>query len=110
MEVAGVGEGAARAGEVPADPARCADPVPYLAALAERLRAEGWQEELVRQPGREPYLRVVNPVAVVLNEEITAAPTVPGLWWYWWSWGQRIGCVDNVDLVMDWITAVLGVG
>jgi hypothetical protein len=84
------------------------EPVPYLRALAVRLRAGGWREELVLPAGSRPYVRVINPVLVVLNDEITAAPTAPGLWWFWWSWGDRIACAENIDFTVARIAAVLG--
>lgn len=86
------------------------DPVPYLESLARRLRADGWRADLVVPAGRRPYVQVVNPDAIVLNDEVTAAPTAPGLWWFWWSWGTRIACAENLDLVMARIIAVLGAG
>ncbi|GAB3959153.1 hypothetical protein GCM10029978_005610 [Actinoallomurus acanthiterrae] len=86
------------------------DSEPYLRALGARLRAFGWQEELALRQGGSPYLCVINPAAPVLNEEITAAPTVPGLWWFWWSWGERIACVENLDLVIARIATVLRAG
>ncbi|GAA4619692.1 hypothetical protein GCM10023196_000700 [Actinoallomurus vinaceus] len=86
------------------------DAEPYLRTLGARLRAFGWQEELTLPQGGSPYLCVINPTAPVLNEEITAAPTVPGLWWFWWSWGERIACVENLDLVIARIATVLRAG
>ncbi|MCO6005517.1 hypothetical protein NE236_11050 [Actinoallomurus purpureus] len=81
--------------------------VPYLQALAVRIDAMGWQGELVLSQSGRPHICVINPAAPVLNEEITAAPTVPGLWWFWWSWGERIACVENLDLAAARIAAVL---
>lgn len=83
------------------------DPLPYLRALSARLRARDWREELVLPVDGRPYLRVINPALVVMNDEITAAPTTPGLWWFWWSWGDRIAFADNVDLAVARIIAVL---
>jgi hypothetical protein len=52
-------------------------------------------------------VRVINPVLVVLNDEITAAPIGPGRW-FWWSWGDPIASAENVDLAVARIAAVLG--
>jgi hypothetical protein len=60
--------------------------------------------------GGNPYVRVINPVLLVLNDEISAAPTAPGRWWFWWSWGDRIARAENIDLTVARIAAVLGGG
>lgn len=82
-------------------------PVPHLELLAVRLRAANWYVSLIATAGREPYLRVVNPHAVVLNDDVTARPDAAGLWFYHWSFGDRICYVGNLDIAVDRIARVL---
>lgn len=79
----------------------------HLRALAARLRAGGWHEELVLPENARPYVRVINPSMVVLNDEVTSEPAVSGQWWFWWSWGDRIARAEHLDLTVARITTVL---
>jgi hypothetical protein len=83
------------------------EPIGHLEALAERLRAEGWYARIVVD-GRAALLRVVNPAAPPLNDDLALRRDPAGLWWFHWSFGERISHVDNVDIAATRITRVLG--
>ncbi|MEV5704678.1 hypothetical protein [Actinoallomurus sp. NPDC052274] len=84
------------------------DRIPYLEALAERLRGVGWYARVITSPGGAGLVRVVNPSAAPLNDDIAIAPDRAGLWWFRWSFGTRIAHVDNVDIAAARIIQVLG--
>jgi hypothetical protein len=84
------------------------DPTPDLEALAERLRGEGWYARVVASEGATGLVRVVNPVAAPLNDDITVGPDAAGLWWFRWSFGVRIAHVGNLDIAAARIIQVLG--
>ncbi|MCO5992819.1 hypothetical protein [Actinoallomurus rhizosphaericola] len=79
-----------------------------LEALAERLRAEGWYAQVAAADGRLGLVRVVNPAAPPLNDDIRIGVDGAGLWWFRWSFGDRIAHVDNVDIAAARIIQVLG--
>lgn len=83
----------------------------HLEALGERLRAEGWYARVVasaRPGGAAGVVRVVNPVAPPLNDDVTVGPDEAGLWWFRWSFGTRIAHAGNVELAAARIVQVLG--
>jgi hypothetical protein len=84
------------------------EPIRYLEALAERLRGEGWYARLIVSAGEAGLVRVVNPSAPPLNDDIRIGADAAGLWWFRWSFGDRIAHVDNVGIAAARIIQVLG--
>jgi hypothetical protein len=79
----------------------------YLEKLAAELSHRGLEAWLMAPPGRRPSLYVVNPAARALEENVYAACGKDGLWWFWWSWAERIAVADDVDLAASTIVRVL---
>ena len=69
----------------------------YLKSLAEELDALGLVARVIRTPSGVAFVRVVNPLATTMRENVTCAPSPSGLhdWCYWWSWGECMHCVDD---------------
>ncbi|MFL6052244.1 MAG: hypothetical protein ACJ72W_04900 [Actinoallomurus sp.] len=80
----------------------------HLEALAERLRAEGWYARVIASAGQAALLRVGNPLAPPLNDDLALRQDQAGLWWFCWSFGDRIAHADNLDIAAARITQVLG--
>jgi hypothetical protein len=89
---------------VPAEPAtgpggRASDqvygPMAYLTELAAALDARGLVARVARARSGVAFVRVVNPLAATMREQVTCAPSPAGLndWYYWWSWGE---CMHRV--------------
>jgi len=68
-----------------------------LDGLGKLLVQHGLRARLIAPPGRLPSLHVVNPVASVLAEDVYAGPGQDGLWWFWWSWAERIAAGEDVE-------------
>ncbi|GAB3275788.1 hypothetical protein GCM10027589_01110 [Actinocorallia lasiicapitis] len=70
--------------------------VGYLEELVEELDACGLVARVVRTRSGPAFLRVVNPSAASLTENVTCAP-VPETreHYFWWSWGERLHRVDD---------------
>jgi hypothetical protein len=79
----------------------------YLEKLADELSHRGLEAWLMAPPGRSPSLYVVNPAARALEENVYVACGKDGLWWFWWSWAERIAVADDVDLAASTIVRVL---
>jgi hypothetical protein len=79
----------------------------YLDKLAEELTHRGLEAWLMAPPGRVPSVYVVNPAARALEENVYAARGRDGLWWFWWSWAERISIADDLDAAATAITRVL---
>ena len=62
---------------------------------------------LVTPAGRVPSLRVLNPAAPALAEEVYAGSCEDGTWWFWWSWAERIATASDVDQAAALIAHVL---
>ena len=73
------------------------DSLAALTALAEELRRRGWKAHLTG-----PVLKVVNPAAPRLNDQISSDGTE-----FRWAWGQAIGPVTAVEAAADRIVHVL---
>src|SRR5205823_14458909 len=58
-------------------------------------------------PGRRPSLYVVNPAARALEENVFVGCGKDGMWWFWWSWAERIAVADDVDQAASTIVRVL---
>ena len=79
----------------------------YLEKLADELSHRGLEAWLMAPPGRRPSLYVVNPAARALEENVYVGCGKDGIWWFWWSWAQRIAVADDVDLAATTIVRVL---
>ena len=79
----------------------------YLDKLVEELTHRGLEAWLMAPPGRKPSVYVVNPAARALEENVCAQLCEDGLWWFWWSWAERISMADDLDASAAAITRVL---
>jgi hypothetical protein len=79
----------------------------YLEKLAEELAHRGLEAWVMAPPGRVPSLYVTNPGARALEENIYASAGKDSLWWFWWSWAERIGLADDIDTAATTIARVL---
>jgi hypothetical protein len=79
----------------------------YLEKLADELTHRGMEAWLMAPPGRVPSLYVVNPGARALEENVYAGRGKDGMWWFWWSWAERIAVCDDVDEAATTIVRVL---
>lgn len=72
--------------------------VGYLEELEHELDTRGLVARVVRTRSGPAFLRVVNPEAASLAEDVTCgpapAPETPDHY-YWWSWGERMHRVDD---------------
>ncbi|HUK72683.1 MAG TPA: hypothetical protein VLW50_28640 [Streptosporangiaceae bacterium] len=68
----------------------------YLKDLAAELDSRGLAARVIRTGTGVAFVRVVNPLATTMRENVTCAPSPVGLhdWYYWWSWGE---CMHRVD-------------
>jgi hypothetical protein len=89
---------------VDADAAR--EAVTQLEALAREL-AERNFETRVTSDGGTPSLSVINPAVRSLRETIAVAPADDGVWWFWWSRGDRIARVTDVETAAFKVAYVL---
>jgi hypothetical protein len=78
-----------------------------LERLAEVLARHGLRARLVTPAGRVPSLHVSNPAAAALAEDIYAGPGQDGVWWFWWSWAERIALSDDLPTAATLISRVL---
>ena len=79
----------------------------YLDKLAEELTNRGLEAWLMAPPGRVPSVYITNPGARALEENVYADCGKDGLWWFWWSWAERISMADDVDTAATVIARVL---
>ena len=79
----------------------------YLEKLADELTHRGLEAWLMAPPGRVPSLYVTNPGARALEENVYAGVCQDGMYWFWWSWAERIGVADDLDAAAGTITRVL---
>jgi hypothetical protein len=79
----------------------------YLETLADTLTRRGLRTRLVAPQGRIPSLHVVNPAVSALAEDIYAGKGQDGVWWFWWSWAERIGASEDMDAAAARIAMVL---
>ncbi len=78
-----------------------------LEGLAEVLAASGLRTRLMSPAGRVPSLQVVNPEASAMAENVYASPAQDGIWWFWWSWAERIAADDDLPRAAQQISRVL---
>jgi hypothetical protein len=68
----------------------------YLEELEHELDTRGLVARVVRTRSGPAFLRVVNPDAASLAEDVTCAPAPESHdHYYWWSWGERLHRVDD---------------
>ncbi|GGT81791.1 hypothetical protein GCM10010177_46290 [Actinomadura citrea] len=71
--------------------------VGYLEELEHELDTRGLVARVVRTRSGPAFLRVVNPEAASLAEDVTCAPAPETKdHYFWWSWGERMHRVDDV--------------
>jgi hypothetical protein len=87
-----------------ADAAR--EAVTQLEALAREL-AERNFETRVTSDGGTPSLSVITPAVRSLRETIAVTPADDGVWWFWWSRGDRIARVTDVETAAFKVAYVL---
>jgi hypothetical protein len=80
--------------------------VTHLERLAEQLNGQGFTAELVGTVSK-PYLRIANADTPTLNERVLCYQMDDESWVFWWPWKQPIGLVDDLELVVGKIAAVL---
>jgi len=78
-----------------------------LEGLAGVLVRRGLRARIVMPPGRVPSLHVVNPLAGALAEDVYAGRGQDGLWWFWWSWADRIALSEDPEAAASKIVRVL---
>ena len=78
-----------------------------LEGLAEVLAHHGLRARLIAPPGRVPSLHVVNPAASALAEDVYAGRGQDGLWWFWWSWAERIAAATELESAAQRVAHVL---
>jgi hypothetical protein len=78
-----------------------------LDQLGPALAPYGMTASLVTPAGRVPSLRVVNPTAPALAEDVYAGCCEDGSWWFWWSWAERIAAASDLDQAAARIAHVL---
>ena len=78
-----------------------------LDQLGPALAPFGMTASLVTPAGRVPSLRVVNPAAPALAEDVYAGCCEDGSWWFWWSWAERIAAASDLDQAAARIAHVL---
>lgn len=77
-----------------------------LGVLAVNLRARGFTAQVTRG-GARGCVSVVSQSVPRLSETVCAAPADDGTWWFWWSWGDRIAPVGEVETAAFKIAYVL---
>lgn len=77
-----------------------------LVTLGASLEARGFRAKAVtgRQP---PRLQVTHRQVAHLSETIYAGRARDGGTWFWWSWGERIGTINETQKVAALIARVL---
>ena len=78
----------------------------HLERLAGELSKRQFTARLVRR-GDTHHLLVANPDHPDLNERIHCQQAADDSWSFWWPWRQPIGSVDDLQIVVGKITAVL---
>ncbi|MFV2173447.1 hypothetical protein ACFHW2_28170 [Actinomadura sp. LOL_016] len=82
--------------------------VGYLQELERELGTRGLVARVVRTRSGPAFLRVVNPEAASLAEDVTCAPVPDGRdHYYWWSWGERMLRVGDPDAAARKLAHVL---
>lgn len=77
-----------------------------LEKLARELAGQSFETSITNKHGT-PNLRVVRPEQRRLHEIITIGTTDDREWWFWWSWGDRIARVTDIETAAFKIAYVL---
>lgn len=80
--------------------------VSQLEALASCLQARGFEAQVSRDGGTMS-LNVINRVAPGCHENIAVCRAGDSTWWFWWSWGDRIARIADVEAAAFKIAYVL---
>ncbi|HEY7484649.1 MAG TPA: hypothetical protein VH912_09335 [Streptosporangiaceae bacterium] len=68
----------------------------HLERLLRELGARGLVARVIRTRSGPTFLRVVNPEATGLSENVTCAPAPDSAeHYFWWSWGELMHQVDD---------------
>ena len=78
----------------------------HLERLADELKRRGFATDLASQITK-PHLVVANAETPSMHERVLCAQADDGAWVFWWPWKQPIGSVDDLDVVVEKIAAVL---
>lgn len=82
--------------------------VGHLQELVTELDARGLLARVVRTRSGPAFLRVVNPDAASLTENVTCAPAPETAeLCFWWSWGERLHRVDDPGAAARKVARVL---
>ena len=81
-----------------------------LEGLAGVLAQHGLRARVLTPRGRVPSLHVVNPAAAALAEDVYAGRGQDGIWWFWWSWAERIAASEDLEGAALMIKHVLAAG
>src|ERR1700748_1094233 len=79
----------------------------YLEKLADELSHRGLEAWLMAPPGRRPSLYVGTPPPGALEENVYVACGKDGMWWFWWSWAERVSVADDIAQAASTIVRVL---
>lgn len=82
--------------------------VAYLEELVHALDDCGLVARVVQTRSGPAFLRVVNPDAASLTENVTCAPAPETReHYFWWSWGERLHPVDDPGTAARKVARVL---
>ena len=81
----------------------------HLERLATQLDAHAFTVRLSAPTGLYPRLHVINPLAPTVTEDVLAADSSDGEWWFWLSWAGRIGHASDIVTAAERIASVLHV-
>jgi hypothetical protein len=82
------------------------DAVRQREALAQELTARGFHAEMKSVDGYE-CVHVVSRTVPELAEDVRAFPDSDGIWWFWWSWDDRITGIGEVEAAAFKVAYVL---
>lgn len=66
----------------------------HLERLVSELAERGLHARVVRTQSGRAFVRVINPKATSLAENVTCRPQATTDY-YWWSWGERMHRADD---------------
>jgi hypothetical protein len=81
-------------------------PAGQLKALADDLTARGLDAQIIHDDGLT-RISVAHRSVPQLSEDVFAAPAGDGEWWFWWSWGDRITRMTEVETAAFKVAYVL---